>query len=469
MQSAHAFPVRCTNYMVEKTSTHSATKQLSELTLLYQFSNTLLSTIHINKLSHLILTALTSHSAMLFERAMLFLRNEKSGVLQGMLGIEHTAGEQLQAVGDDPLSCRWEISDDVIFRQRTADFCSRVRSTRIDIDIDCPVIKNVINDQKLCLIEDAGCHECQTCSFIKHLGAASFAAAPLIARGKSLGIIVVDNPQSGRPISRDNLHLLQLFANQAGMAMENSMLYNRIEDAHSNLRDARERLVHGQRLAAIGEMAANIAHELKNPLITIGGFASRLLKRLPEQSREHHYADTIVNEVSRLEKMLADILAFSRKPTICYSACDLEEIIHDCIGSCSTTLEDQHVILDLRIPGGHWPLVGDSHQLKQVFLNLILNSCEAMPNGGTLAITVERTEEHQKYALVRVADTGGGIPTDILPQIFTPFFTTKRHGTGLGLAIVNRILLNHNGRIEASNTDSGALFTVTLPLVETIA
>jgi len=453
--------------MADKAPPHSkeTSKQLSELTLLYQFSNTLLSTIHINKLTHLILTALTSGHPMLFERAMLFLRNEKSGVLQGMLGIQHENSESLLIIGDDTLSSRWDISEEVINRQRTTDFCSQVRATRIDIDNECPVIKNVIAHQKLCHIEDSGCQECSTCGFIKHLGAVSFAAAPLVARGKSLGIIVVDNPQSNRIISRDDLHFLQLFANQAGMAMENSMLYNRIEDAHSNLRDARERLVHGQRLAAIGEMAANVAHELKNPLVTIGGFAGRLLKSLPTNSREHHYADTIVSEVCRLEKMLADILAFSRKPTICYSACELGEILQESLNSCSATLEDHNITLVTHISPEPWPLVGDAHQLKQVFLNLILNACEAMPNGGRLSIQTERITAEKNTAVVRIADTGDGIPLEMLPQIFNPFFTTKRHGTGLGLAIVNRILLNHNGNIQAANTDTGALFTVTLPLV----
>jgi signal transduction histidine kinase len=341
-----------------------------------------------------------------------------------------------------------------------------VRSTRIDIDNECPVIKNVIVQQKLCLIEDAGCHECATCSFIKHLGAVSFAAAPLLARDITLGIIVVDNPQSGRPISRDDLHFLQLFANQAGMAIENSMLYNRIENAHANLRDARERLVHGQRLAAIGEMAANVAHELKNPLITIGGFAGRLLKSLPAASREHNYADTIVKEVSRLETMLTDILAFSRKPTICYSPCELGEILQDSINSCATTLEDHNVSLSTNLADVNWPVLGDAHQLKQVFLNLILNACEAMPTGGFIKVNVERLSESTPAAQISISDSGGGIPANMLPQIFNPFFTTKCHGTGLGLAIVNRILLNHNGTIKAANAGSGALFTVTLPLTE---
>jgi len=453
---------------VSHSQNNATSKQLTELTLLYQFSNTMLSTIHINKLSHLILTALTSGRSMLFGRAMLFLRNEKSGVLQGMLGVQQESSNGLQIIGGaDTLSSRWDISEEVIAHQRSADFCSLVRATRIDIDNDCPVIRNVIFEQKLCLIEDAGCHECSTCSFIKHLGAVSFAAAPLVAGKKSLGIIVVDNPQSGQPISRDELHFLQLFANQAGMAIENSMLYNRIENAHSNLRDARERLVHGERLAAIGEMAANVAHELKNPLITIGGFAGRLLKSLPAETREHSYADTIVKEVSRLEVMLADILAFSRKPTICYSACELGEILRDCFNCCAASLEDQYVSLASNLNDSCWPLLGDPHQLKQVFLNLILNACEAMPNGGSINVHVEHSQSGSPSVQVTVSDSGGGIPADMLSQIFNPFFTTKRHGTGLGLAIVNRILLNHNGSIKAANTETGARFTVILPLVET--
>jgi len=442
---------------------------VTELTLLYQFSNTMLSTIRLNKLTHLILTALTSGNAMIFGRAILFLRNEKTGVLQGMLGVIRDDSEGLQIIGDEAaLGSRWDISEELIAHQLTSEFCSLVRSTRIDADNDCPVIKRVVFEQKLCLIDDAGCHQCPTCSFIKHLGAASFAAAPLVAGGKTIGIIVVDNPQSAAKITHDNLSLLQLFANQAGMAIENSMLYNRIEQAHSSLREARERLIHGERLAAIGEMAANLVHELKNPLITIGGFAGRLLKCLPADAPEHHYADTIVKEVCRLEKMLSDILAFSRKPTICYSACDLGEILRDCFNSCATALEDQGIRLSADLEDAHWPLLGDAHQLKQVFLNLILNACEVMPGGGKINVHVESLEQEKRAVLVRVSDTGGGIPPDMLSQIFNPFFTTKRHGTGLGLAIVNRILLNHNGRIEAANQGSGAVFTVTLPLADAV-
>lgn len=437
----------------------------TDLTLLYQFSNTMLSTIRLNKLTHLILTALTTSSSNLFERAFLFLRNEKSEVLQGMLGVTRQTAMGLEIVGcPESLQSRWDISEEAILRQRSDEFCARIRMTRIDIDTGCALIRQVVTEHTLCSIDNTVCHECSTCLFVRHLCKGNFAAAPLIARDKTIGIIVVDNPESGQGITQEQLHFLQLFANQAGMAVENSVLYNRIEDAHSNLRDAREQLVHGERLAAIGEVAANLAHELKNPLITIGGFAARLLKALPEESREHQYAGTIVKEVSRLEVMLADILGFSSKPVICFSPCDLGDVLRDCLESCATTIEDHGIRLNASCASGRWLIQGDAYHLKQVFLNLILNACDVMPDGGRLTVSAGKTGSENNAVIIRVEDTGGGIAPEMIPQIFNPFFTTKRHGTGLGLAIANRIIVNHFGSIRAENTEFGALFSVTLPL-----
>lgn len=444
-----------------------AKNRLHELTLLYQFSNTMLSTIRLNKLTHLILTALTTSSSNLFERAFLFLRSEKSEVLQGMLGVNRETAEGLEIVGSpESLGSRWDISEDTISLQRSTEFSSKVRMTRIDIDATCPLIMQVIKERSLCHLDNNSCHECATCLFIGDLCGDTFAIAPLIARDNTIGIILVDNLESGQAITQEDLHFLQLFANQAGMAIENSMLYNRIEYAHSNLREARERLLHGERLAAIGEVAANMAHELKNPLITIGGFAGRLLKGLPKESKEHQYAGTIVREVGRLENMLADILSFSRKPTICFSVCYLEEILRDCIENCATTMEDKGIRLNASFSHGSWPIMGDAHQLKQVFLNLILNACDAMPEGGQLTISVSEMPTENNSIKISIEDTGGGIPNEMLTQIFNPFFTTKHHGTGLGLAIANRIVLNHFGTIEADNNNAGvgAEFSVTLPL-----
>lgn len=445
----------------------AADKKLNELTLLYQFSNTLLSTIRLNKLTHLILTALTAGPDPFYERAMFFLLNEKTGVLQGMLGVTSETAEGLVVVDgiDDPLSSRWDISDDAIIRQRGSDFCEQVRSTRIEVDKQCAVMRQVIIQNRLCHSEQADSSECLACGAIRRLGATSFAAVPLLSREKNLGIIVVDNPLSGAAITPEELRFLQLFASQAGMAIENSMLYSRIEDANSSLREAREQLIHGERLAAIGEMAASLAHELKNPLITIGGFAGRLMKALPRDGREHNYAGTIVREAGRLERMLTDILAFSSKPTICYTHCQVGKILKECFDCCAATLEDSSIEIVAASLEQQWPVMGDAYQLKQVFLNLLLNACEAMPDGGTIRVLLEKVSLDKDSVVISISDTGSGIPQEMISRIFTPFFTTKHHGTGLGLAIVNRILLNHNGSITAANSESGAVFRVTLPLV----
>ncbi len=442
--------------------------RMSELTLLYQFSNTMLSTMRLNKLTHLVLTAITSPSSQLFERALLFLRNEKTDVLQGMLAVTRRLSSGLQIVGSqDALESRWEISDETIAEQRSAEFCAQVRLTRLEVDAVCPVIQRVVFERGICHSDEAHCHICPTCTAVRELCQGRFAAVPLVSRDVTIGMIVVDNPDTDSEISSVNLHFLQLLANQAGMAIENSMLYTRIEDANANLRYARERLLHGERLASIGEMAANLAHELKNPLITIGGFAGRLLKSLPASTREHGYADTIVSEVGRLELMLTEILDFSRKPTICFCPCDIVGIISDSLANCATAFEDRNIAASFS--GSDVPLIllGDSHQIKQVFLNLILNSCDAMPDGGRLELRVRKSQrDGASVVVVTLEDSGGGIPDNMLSQIFNPFFTTKHHGTGLGLAIANRIIVNHLGSIQAHNTENGALFTIVLPLVE---
>ncbi len=445
-------------------------KKLTELVLLHQFSNTLLSTIRLNKLIHLILTALTSGGSPLFERAMLFLYNEKSQALQGMLGVTSETSENLTVVGngDTPLSSRWDISDEVIARQRATDFCNRVRATRIDIDGSCNIINRLMLQNVSFQPAEADHDNCPACISMRKLGVTTFAAVPLLSRDKNLGMIAVDNFISDNRITQDDLHFLQLVANQAGMAVESSMLYNRIEEAHSNLRDARERLVRGERLAAIGEMAAKLAHELKNPLITIGGFSRRLAKAHAPESREHRYADTISKEVIRLEKMLTDILTFSSRPMICfnYENCDLEEILGECFEVCSTSLEENGILLKTSFAGGPWTVLGDPHQLKQIFLNLILNACDCIGHDGIVDVSLQKVMLDKKSVMISISDTGGGIHPDMMKRIFDPFFTTKPQGTGLGLAIVKRILENHNGTVEAANEGEGAVFRVVLPLVE---
>lgn len=441
-----------------------------DLLLLSLFSSTLLSTNRLNKLLHLILSSLVHPDNALFGRAMLFLHNEKTGVLQGMLGVDQVDAAGLQVVGSDPnnpLTGHWELDDGQMARQWQSDYCSAVRGMRIDLHDGCRIVAQALHQRQVCHVPDAGCLTCSECRFVRRFTISSFAAAPLVSRNRTLGVVIVDNPGAGQPITSQCLHLLQLFASQAGMAIDNSQLYRNLEEAHAELRESRQRLVHSAHLAAIGEMAASISHELKTPLITIGGFAARLGKLLPKATPERQYLDTIISEAHRLERMLADILAYSRKPTICYNRCDLRAVLQECLDDYASSLAERGIELKASLPAGYWEVLGDAHQLKQVCINLVVNAQEAMRQGGSLLIRLDETEQaDQVYARIVVEDSGGGIPEEDLGKVFTPFFTTKHHGTGLGLPIVSRIVQNHGGSLRVANGERGAVFTVLLPLAE---
>lgn len=439
-----------------------------DLSLFYLFSSTLLSTMQLNKLLHLILSALVCEENQLFCRAMLFLYNQKTHTLQGMLGICRTGVQGFRVINRDPenpLSGHWDLEQETMQQQLQTDFCSTVRATRIDLQEGCRIVAHVVNDRRLYRVEDVDCLNCDDCGFLNRFQIHSFAAVPLVTRNNLIGVVIVDNPLKGQPITDEQLKVLQLLANQAGMAIENTRLYKNLEEAHQELRDARQRLVHGAHLAAIGEMAASISHELKTPLITIGGFAARLGRMLPEDTPQRHYLDTIINESHRLERLLGDILAFSRKPTICYQPCNLRSVLQECLDDYLLVLGERGITLQTELPQGGWLVLGDANQLKQVCLNLLVNAQEAMAHGGMLTVCLALASELGRPAVqITIADSGGGIPEDVLEKIFTPFFTTKRHGTGLGLAIVNRIVQNHGGTMRVRNTAEGAEFQISLPL-----
>jgi len=443
-------------------------RKLKELSLLYRLSNAMHSTTRINKLIHLNLTALVSGVHPLFERAMLFLVNKRSGVMQGMLGVTANAGERSTnpEESEESLYAPWEISDDEMERRQHSEFCMMVKCTRLPIDRALNTPSRAVLDRKLILGEISARGKHPKEELAEKFRLSSFACVPLIAKNEAVAVVIADNPLSGKEITVSDLRFLQLFANQAGMAIENSMLYNRIEETNREFNEIRQRLMHGERLATLGESAASIAHDLKGPLVSIGGLARRLLRKEPPGSTEWRYADTIVRETDRLGKMLGDILFFSKRTTICYSHCPLKTIVEESLEVVSEFLEENGIRVKKRFSSGPLEILGDFQQLKQVCINLFSNAGDAMEHGGTLSISLSPAVLDGKEAVsLKVRDTGGGIPEEILPNIFNPFYTTKEGGTGLGLPIVHRIVTNHGGRIQLSNRPGvGAEFRIILPV-----
>ncbi|MDD2337244.1 MAG: GAF domain-containing protein [Geobacteraceae bacterium] len=444
-------------------------KKLQEISLLYRVSNAMHATTRINRLIQLNLTALVSGESHFFERAMLFLINRRSGVMQGMLGI---TSEECQGIiqssdnHDTLLYTRWEISEEDMERQQNSTLNCMVKGTRLPLDKTRNMFSRAVLEKKLIVVGNTAKEKTAKDDVIKKFNLTSFASIPIIAKGEAVALLILDNPVSGKVITTDDLHFLQLFANQASMAIENSMLYNRIEDANREFTEIRQRLLQGERLAALGETAASIAHELKTPLISIGGLARRLLRKGELGSTEWKYAETIAHEADRLEKMLNEILFFTRRATICYTHCTIKNIIEESLAVVSGVLDENKIQVNKRISRKVIELTGDFQQIKQVCINLFLNAGEAMKQGGSLFISTAPTVlEGREAVSIKIRDTGCGITPAILHDIFNPFFTTKDGGTGLGLAISHRIVTNHGGKLLVeSHTGSGAEFRVILPV-----
>lgn len=279
---------------------------------------------------------------------------------------------------------------------------------------------------------------------------------------------MVDNQSSGRPLEPEPLHALQMMATQAALMLENAHLYSTIEANNRELMLIRERMLESDRLAALSSLASGMAHEIRNPLVSIGGFARRIGKLVEKNSPLRGYVEVIQEEVSRLEKLLREILDFTGENLSYFGDHNLDQLIEDTLLLVLRDLEVSNIKLVKKlepVPRIHC----DDRQIKQVFYNLFQNARQAMQGvGGTLTIhTYPQEREDGIYAAAAISDTGGGIPLDVLHNIFNPFFSTKDHGTGLGLSIAQRIVARHYGHIEVKNElGKGVTFVVTLPIAK---
>jgi PAS domain S-box-containing protein len=215
-----------------------------------------------------------------------------------------------------------------------------------------------------------------------------------------------------------------------------------------------------KRLSSLGEISAGIAHEMRNPLAVISGY-TKLLSRKAEKSLKPT-VDAISKEIVVMDRIISDFLSFAKPAELNIEDVDLKALIENCAASVAEERDDITVGLDI---AGLPPVRGDEVLMRQAFSNLIHNSAEAMPQGGSIAITASCQKDRSRGALaVSVSDTGHGISDNIKDKIFLPFFTTKERGTGLGLAIVHKIVVSHGGSISVESSEKGTTFRIRLPL-----
>jgi two-component system NtrC family sensor kinase len=296
-----------------------------------------------------------------------------------------------------------------------------------------------------------------------------------------LGLIDVESRQQNA-FSHNDLIAMESLAGILASVVSNANQYQKLQQTIRQLRatevelnarmeaqrSAESRLLQAAKLAAVGEMAAGVAHELNNPLTTVTGFSELMLDDLSDDSPHRKELEMVLHEARRASDVVRRLLDFSRQGERVRANADLNDVVRDVVALTRHLIETNDVKLVLKLDAGiPWVSI-DSNQMKQVLLNLIHNALHAMPAGGEMHVRTHlATRDERGWVVMSVQDSGIGIEPEDQSRIFEPFFTTKagRGGTGLGLSVTYGIVTDHGGTIEVSSRmGSGSVFSVWLPV-----
>jgi PAS domain S-box-containing protein len=557
----------------------------NELSRLLFISSHMRGTLELDKLLRMVLTAVTMGDGLGFNRAMLFLVDDKAGIIRGAMGVGPANHDEaweiwsrLSMENKDIHAIMEEIERSPMSKDSRMDrLCCGIT---VSLEEDT-ILTRAVKEKKSFNVTDVMAEPLSDAILIQQLGTMAYALLPLISMDRVIGILWVDNLFSRKIITGHDMDVLKGFTDQIASAIENARLFEKIarteqelenifesisdmmyindsnyvikrinravvdkigkkpeeiigrkcyETFHgldspwelcphhktivtkkpyveevddpnlggtflisssplfskdgslsgtvhiardiSEMKKLKDKFVAVERMAALGEMAAKVAHEIRNPLLSIGGFARRLEKKLQDDMRDQ--ARIIVEEVRRLEGILNNTLSFVRSSVTERHEVMVTDLIDDIFTLLEPAINERGnvLIIDVEQP---LLLMVNYDRLKEAILNLISNANIATQN-GTIKIKVYSRSTFEepdllgytaenREAVIEISDTGYGIKKEDLDRIFDPFFTTRPTGTGLGLSITKRIIEEHGGRIEVdSNIDNGAVFRIYIPL-----
>ena len=291
-------------------------------------------------------------------------------------------------------------------------------------------------------------------------------AVPLIARDEVLGVALILD-EHARSFTRAEMDRALSVAGQLALALLSARLYEALRSSYAELARAQNELIDRERLAALGELSASIAHEVRNPLGVIFNSVGSLRRIVKPQGDAALLLDIIGEEADRLNRMVGDLLDYSRPVQPALQPVPLRPLFEEAIESARQQTGDgaKRVAVTVRVAEDAATVRADARLLRQALVNLFLNAYQAMPRTGRLEVRASRsTIDSRPFAEIVVQDSGPGILPDMVDKIFKPFFTTKATGTGLGLAVVRRIVEHHGGTIELGRLSPGAEFRLRLPL-----
>jgi signal transduction histidine kinase len=289
--------------------------------------------------------------------------------------------------------------------------------------------------------------------------AIALAALPIVSRGRLEGVVVLDDTRGARSFDPEWIELAAAMVVQVGLSIANARLYESLRTSYEELAATRAEMVKRERLAGLGELAAIVAHEVRNPVGVIYN-ASSSLKRLVEESSDGGTLVGIVREeCERLNQMVGALLDFARPHQLSLSREEIPRLLGDVLDALGDPVR---VRVEIHAPDSLPLLEVDRRLMRQALLNVAQNAVQSMPHGGVLRLRASAAEG-ERGVTIEIADEGEGISASDLPRIFEPFFTTKPTGSGLGLALVKRIVEDHGGEVSVTSSADGTTFLFRLP------
>jgi len=433
--------------------------RVRELTLLHQISRAAVDQGELDLVLRSLLEAVTNVEGFGFNRAFLFMYNEENGVLKGTMGVEALPAARADGKSETA-GPSWTAShkniDEVV-----ADLSVRIKPGEGDI------LSKTVLQRRSFRVRMPGDRDLVGGEILRQMGSIqSFAVSPLLSEENVLGVLWVDNFRNIRPVRLEDFRLLVTAAAQAALAMERSGRAEALERLNSQLHDLQNQLIQWEKMAALGEMAASVAHDIRNPLVSIGGFTRRLEKLLPDDEKGRRYARIIIQEVDRLEWTLDNVMSYARS----YGVIDRKPVkllglLSECAELFRENFKKKKITLKSQIDRDIPEIMVDERQIKQALINILFNAGESVRENSEVGLSARLGEKNgDEHIIIDVSDNGEGIDPGNLENVFKPFFTTKTTGTGLGLAIALRAISGHGGEIQVDNRyGEGVTFSIYIP------
>ncbi len=449
-------------------------RKVGELSILCELGKVLTSALKLDEVLGIVLTAVTAGQGLGFNRAFLLLVDQSGSALEGRMALGPSNAEEARRIWDS-LSAKDQSLEEVLrsyrsaLKKQDAQINLTVRQLRIPLSQEAnPLVRCMLEKRAFVVTREQAEPEHD---LFRMLQTDTFAVAPLISESKMLGVVVADNLITGKLIEEEDVKLLFICAHHASIAIEKSGLYQELEEKVGRLAEANRRIAEGsrrllrvERLSILGQITSQLAHELRNPMTVIGGFARSLLRKADANQADEEYLKIMVKETEKMENVLNNVLDFSKPDSAKREMVSLIDLVEQTLEMMEPEMDSAKisvsVFADAKLP----PVRVNPDLVRHALLNIFRNAVWAMPNGGMLSIGA-RAETNTLR--LEVKDTGFGICSEHVDKVFDPFFTTNSEACGLGLTIAAHIIRTHGGSIQVqSGQGTGSTFFIKLPLAE---